>query len=302
MLFIYNIACRRICPREEEPWVTRRVGPNGAPIDIVMLTRLRSYLMSLLPDSLANDYAESILNGFFNHEAYGLKPKHRYNAQRPTMNDELPNLILNGKVRVKKNIAEFTEDGVIFEGDDKATPLDHVILATGYQIKFPFLPKEVVSVEENQVQALQEYLPAPVEASESGHHRAGPADRPHIPRYRDAGKSSSPAAAWVAELLSKKRSLPSEEAMFESIRKQRESMRRRYVASPRHTIQVDWLGYLDDLASEIGARPNLLKYFFTDNEALPRAARTLRAVPVQARKARTRGPERDRPSSTRTTG
>ncbi|KAH7968058.1 hypothetical protein HPB52_005543 [Rhipicephalus sanguineus] len=71
---------------------------------------------------------------------------------------------------------------------------------------------------------------------------------------------------WMAELLSKKRSLPSEEVMFEDIRKMRDSMRRRYVTSPRHTIQVDWLSYMDQLSSEIGARPNIPKYFFTDNE------------------------------------
>ncbi|KAH7968061.1 hypothetical protein HPB52_005546 [Rhipicephalus sanguineus] len=84
-------------------------------------------------------------------EAYGLKPKHRYNAQHPTTNDALPSLILSGIVRIKKNVAQFTEDG--------ATPLDDVTLATGYQIKFPFLPKEVVSVVENQVQLYKYVFP-----------------------------------------------------------------------------------------------------------------------------------------------
>ncbi|KAL1427553.1 hypothetical protein MTO96_017255 [Rhipicephalus appendiculatus] len=235
-------------------WVTRRVGPNGAPIDIFMLTRLRKYVMSLLPHSLANGYMESFLNRSFNHEAYGLKPKHRYNAMHPTTNDVLPSLILSGKVRVKKNIAEFTEDGVIFDDDDNATPLDDVILATGYQIKFPFLAKEVVSVEDNQVQLYKYVFPPQLKHPSLA----------IIGLVQPVGPIFS--SRWMAELLSKKRSLPSKEAMFESIRKVRESMRRRYVASPRHTIQVDWLDYLDDLASEIGARPNLLKYFFTDNE------------------------------------
>ncbi|XP_075545125.1 flavin-containing monooxygenase 5-like isoform X2 [Dermacentor variabilis] len=173
-------------------WVAKRVGPNGMPIDIFLATRLKNYMMRALPESVTNDYLENILNGFFNHEAYGLKPKHRYNAQHPTVNDALPNLILSGKVCVKKDIVEFTEDGVLFEGDDKSR--------------------------------------------------------------------------WMAELLSEKRSLPSEEAMFENIRKKREYMRRRYVSSPRHTIQVDWINYMDELANQIDARPNLLKYFFTDNE------------------------------------
>nr|XP_054930114.1 flavin-containing monooxygenase 5-like [Dermacentor andersoni] len=71
---------------------------------------------------------------------------------------------------------------------------------------------------------------------------------------------------WMAELLCEKRPLPSEEAMLEDIRKKRDSMRRRYVASLRHTIQVDWINYMGEVASQIGARSNILKYFFTDNE------------------------------------
>ncbi|KAH6934859.1 hypothetical protein HPB50_001543 [Hyalomma asiaticum] len=240
-------------------WVAKRVGPNGMPIDIFLVTRLKNYISSILPESVSNDYVENILNSYFNHEVYGLKPKHRYNAQHPTVNDALPNLILSGKVRVKKDIVEFTEDGVLFQGDDKVTVLDDVILATGYQIKFPFLPKDVVSVVDNQVQLYKYVFP------------------PHLqhPTLAVIGLIQPVGAIfpiaelqsrWMAELLSNKRALPSEEAMFEDIRKKRDSMRHRYVASPRHTIQVDWINYMDELASQIGARPNMLKYFFTDNE------------------------------------
>lgn len=102
-------------------WIARRVGPNGVPIDAFLSTRLKNYIRHLLPESVTNEYAENFLNGTFNHEAYGLKPKHRYNAQHPTMNDSLPNKILSGFVRVKKNIVEFTEDGVLFEGDDEVS-------------------------------------------------------------------------------------------------------------------------------------------------------------------------------------
>ncbi|XP_075545121.1 flavin-containing monooxygenase 5-like isoform X1 [Dermacentor variabilis] len=240
-------------------WVAKRVGPNGMPIDIFLATRLKNYMMRALPESVTNDYLENILNGFFNHEAYGLKPKHRYNAQHPTVNDALPNLILSGKVCVKKDIVEFTEDGVLFEGDDKVTLLDDVILATGYQIKFPFLPKDVVSVVDNQVQLYKYVFPPQLKHPSLA----------IIGLIQPVGAIFPIAemqSRWMAELLSEKRSLPSEEAMFENIRKKREYMRRRYVSSPRHTIQVDWINYMDELANQIDARPNLLKYFFTDNE------------------------------------
>ncbi|XP_065288865.1 flavin-containing monooxygenase 5-like [Dermacentor albipictus] len=240
-------------------WVSRRVGPNGVPIDIFLKTRLKTYLLRALPVSFTNDYVENLLNGLFNHEAYGLKPEYRYNAQHPTINDALPNLILSGKVRVKKDIVEFTEDGVLFQGDDKATLLDDVILATGYQIKFPFLPNDAVPVVDNQVQLYKYVFPPQLKHPSLA----------IIGLVQPAGAMfpiSELQSRWMAHMLFEKRSLPSEEAMLEGIRKKRDSMRRRYVASLRHTIQVDWIDYMDELASQIGARPNILKYFFTDNE------------------------------------
>lgn len=240
-------------------WVARRVGPNGMPIDIFLTTRLKNYMTRIVPRSTTDDYLENIANGFFNHEAYGLKPKHRYSSQHPTVNDALPNLILSGKVRVKKDIVHFTQDGVLFEGDDKVTPLDDVILATGYQIKFPFLPKDVVSVVDNHVQLYKYVFPPQLRHPTLA----------VIGLIQPVGAIfpiSEMQSRWMGELLCKRRSLPSAEAMYENIRRKQEAMRRRYVGSPRHTIQVDWINYMDELASQIGARPQLLKYFFTDNE------------------------------------
>ncbi|XP_050040208.2 flavin-containing monooxygenase 5-like [Dermacentor andersoni] len=240
-------------------WLLKRVGPNGMPIDLFFNTRLNSYLRRVLPGSLVNDYVENILNGFFNHEAYGLKPKHRYSAQHPTVNDALPSLIISGKVRIKKNIVEFTEDGVLFEGDDKATPLDDVVLATGYEIKFPFLSKNMVSVVDNHVHLYKYVFPPQLKHPSLAVIGLIQTLGPIFP-------AAEMQSRWMAKLLSEKRSLPSEEAMLEDIRKKRDSMRRRYTASPRYNMEVDWLSYMDELASQIGARPNLLKYFFTDNE------------------------------------
>lgn len=38
----------------------------------------------------------------------------------------------------------------------------------------------------------------------------------------------------------------------------------RYVASQRHTIQVDYIPYMDELAKQINVRPNLLWMLLTD--------------------------------------
>ena len=49
--------------------------------------------------------------------------------------------------------------------------------------------------------------------------------------------------------------------MWRDIRQKRDVMADRYVASPRHTIQVDWIPFMDDVAREFGAKPNVGKLF-----------------------------------------
>jgi len=59
-------------------------------------------------------------------------------------------------------------------------------------------------------------------------------------------------------------------------------MSKRYYNSARHTIQVDWLDFMDELAEQVGVKPNLVKYFFTDRE-LWKALMFNPAVPYQYR-------------------
>ena len=46
------------------------------------------------------------------HELYGLKSMSEPDATHPTINDELPNRIACGMVKVKPNIHHFTETGM----------------------------------------------------------------------------------------------------------------------------------------------------------------------------------------------
>ena len=55
---------------------------------------------------------------------------------------------------------------------------------------------------------------------------------------------------WVADLLEGAGSLPSHGEMRDAITKDDAAVRKRYVGSPRHTIQVDFWPYLNDLERE----------------------------------------------------
>lgn len=61
-----------------------------------------------------------------------------------------------------------------------------------------------------------------------------------------------------------KSQLPAPVTMVKDIKRKRDEIARRYFAGPRHTMQIDWIPFLDELASQFGAKPNIWKYAFTD--------------------------------------
>ena len=54
-------------------------------------------------------------------------------------------------------------------------------------------------------------------------------------------------------------SLPDTRTMVNDIKLKRSLMRERYVESQRHTIQVDWIPYMDELAEQCGVKPDVCK-------------------------------------------
>jgi dimethylaniline monooxygenase (N-oxide forming) len=52
--------------------------------------------------------------------------------------------------------------------------------------------------------------------------------------------------------------------MWAEIYERREKIAKRYVASQRHTIQVDFIPYMDELATEIGCKPDLGEMIYCD--------------------------------------
>lgn len=45
--------------------------------------------------------------------------------------------------------------------------------------------------------------------------------------------------------------------MLQDIQLKRDVMAKRYVKSQRHTIQVDWIPYMDELAEKAGCKPRI---------------------------------------------
>jgi len=146
---------------------------------------------------------------------------------------------------------------VIFDDDSEIRDIDAIILATGYKIGFPCLDEGLVTVENNQVPLYKYVFPY----DHKQHTMA------IIGCFQPIGAVmplSELQTRWACKVFSEERHLPSNEEMKDEVECKKKAMTRRYYNSERHTIQVDYIAYADEIAEEIGCRPSILKLFLKD--------------------------------------
>lgn len=239
-------------------WVLHRVGANGLPFDAQYLRRTYNTLFSIFPYEFSTGMSEKEMNYRFNHKLYNLKPEHRIMGQHPMVNDALPNRILSGTVIVKSDIHHFTPNGVVFVGEeDKEYECDSVVLATGYLAKFPYLSKDIFNPEDNRCDLYKFVFPPNLKHPSLAFIGLAQPVGPLFP-------ISENQARWYAQLLAGNVKLPSKEDMWANINQKAEEMSKRYFHGPRHTIQIDWLPYMDEIASLYGVKPNMFKLMLKD--------------------------------------
>ena len=217
-------------------------------------------MLSLLPFGLKCWLFETYANLWFNHNDYQLRPSHRLLSQHPFVNDSLPNRILSGTVVLKSDVKIFTENGVIFDGEENETICDVVFMATGYKLSIPFLSQDLIPTKNNRI-----FLYKWVFSPDLQHPKTlafismVQALFPIIP----TGEQQS---RWFAQLMANRLTLPDSNIMRKDIDKKIASMSKQYYDSERHTIQEGGIAYIDELTEQFGAKPNIWYYFFTDNK------------------------------------
>lgn len=262
-------------------WILNRVGDNGVPSDLMFNNRMRGWFIQMLPVGFINNVGEKQLNKRFNHKLYGLKPAHRIFSQHPMVNDDLPNRILSGTVSVKPNVQEFRGSSVVFEDGTVEDDIDLVVFATGYTFSFPFLSSHVLPVSKNKVSLYKYVYPPALE-------RPTLAIIGLIQPLGAIMPISEMQARWATRVFKGRCKLPSMSAMMKDIKAKEEAMAQRYVAAQRHTIQVDYIPYMDELAKQVGVRPSILKLLLTD----PRLALNIIFGPCTPYQFRLHGPGR----------
>jgi dimethylaniline monooxygenase (N-oxide forming) len=131
-------------------------------------------------------------------------------------------------------------------------------MATGYDISFPFLSESILETTNNKIDLYKYMFIANMKHS-------------HTLAIIGCGQTVGPLmpfseiqARYYAQLMANKEKLPSFEIMNKDIQLKRYLNDKRFYSTNRHTVEVDYMTVMDELAELIGVKPNLTKYFFTD--------------------------------------
>ena len=168
-------------------------------------------------------------------ERYGLpKPDHGLLEAHPTISDDALSRIAHGAITPKPNIAELTERTVRF-ADGSEVEADVVVYCTGYKVTFPFFDPELIAAPGNDLPLFRRVF------------------HPDIPDVYFIGLLQPLGAVmplaelqseWVCDHLAGRYELPPRHELLADIEAERRAMFKRYVASQRHTMQVDFEDYV----------------------------------------------------------
>ena len=205
----------------------------GRPLD-----RLSTRLSSRMPLAMQQSIYSALLFAVRGRqEEYGFPiPDAPVLAQHPTVSQDVLRLVKEGHIEVQRGISRTTEREVVF-ADGTSKRCDAIIYATGYRVSFPFLDEDVLRVDDNHVDLYKRVVPP----DWPGLYFVGliqPVGA--LPPLAEA------QARWVA-LLVDGAELPTVATMEAEIVRDREALAARYQDRPRHTIQVDYWPYLDQL-------------------------------------------------------
>jgi len=211
---------------------------NGKPIDEVSTPAI-----SMLPIAVQRFFSMRMLGvAAGDMTAYGLpKPDHKLFEAHPTVSSELLPRLGHGDIKVKPNIDRFTGGRAVRFVDGSEEEIDLVVYCTGYKMTFPFFRPEVLSAPDNRL---------PLYRRVASVERRGLYFIGFIQPLGPIMPLAEAQSEWVADLLSGRAGLPPEAEMRRAIGAEEERQRKRFVASKRHTVEVDFHPYLREIRRE----------------------------------------------------
>ncbi len=174
-------------------------------------------------------------------ERYGLpKPDHKFGESHPTVSGRILDRIAHGTISPKPNIASLEGEIVRFV-DGSEAHADVVVYCTGYKISFPFFEPDFLAAPDNHIELFRRVFHPEIE----GLYFIG-----LLQPLGAIMPLAEAQSAWIGDHLRGEYALPAPAELRRDIASDQAAMRKRYVASKRHTIQVDFNDYLFALDAE----------------------------------------------------
>jgi hypothetical protein len=158
----------------------------------------------------------------------------------PTINSELLYAIRHGKVLPRSGIAKMKGSTVYFT-DGRQEEFDTLIFATGYQVSFPFFSKNLLDFSKATSIPLYHKM---MHAQFSSLYFIG-LFQPQGCIWPLADYQAKIAASIIAGTLNRPANLT------DKIQKEMKKTSSRYKESPRHALEVDYLGFRKQLLKEL---------------------------------------------------
>jgi dimethylaniline monooxygenase (N-oxide forming) len=241
-----KLATRVLLVSRHGVWVLPKYA-FGKPID-----QLSTRAMAYVPFAVERRLYEAIVRVTTGTpQSRGLpEPDHALLCAHPTVSAELYDRVGHGDIVMKPGIELLEGDAIRFS-DGTIEHADLLVLATGYRVSLPFLGPDVLDPAGN-VMPLYQRVVAP--------HRPGLCFVGFIQTVGSGIPLYEYQAEWVGDLITGRCVLPPVPEMERWITDDAAAMRRRYVQSQRHTMQVDYWRYIRAMqqARARKAAPSLL--------------------------------------------
>lgn len=209
---------------------------NGQPSD-------KAVLPTWLPAKLGRKLARKVIHkSIGNMEDYGLpRPDHDILNGHPSVSSEFLLRVGSGDILPKGAIEKLDGDGVIF-ADGSREQVDAIVWATGYNVRFPFFDLPELTPQENRFPLFKRMVKPGFESL----FFLGLAQP--LPTLVNFAEQQS---KLVGACLAGKYTLPEAAEMEKVIAIDEKTHLGHFYESARHTMQVDFNTYVDDLKAEI---------------------------------------------------
>jgi dimethylaniline monooxygenase (N-oxide forming) len=241
-----DIACEAARTYSGKVVISTRSGANIVPnwLWSIPFDSLASPLTSKLPLALQRIFLSTALRlARGKQEDFGVpKPKRPLLSEHPTLSQDLLNLAGRGLIKFKPNIREFKGKTVVFE-DGTEQDFDMIVYATGYKVTFPFLKETSFDISETNDFRLYKKV---IHPDYQGLY--------FLALIQPLGAIMPLAevqSKWIAKILKDECTVPNRDEMLKSIEADKQAMAKRYNASPRHTLQVDFYPYKESVEREM---------------------------------------------------